>query len=414
LAQTITFPALATRFFDGAGTPVLAAASSGLPVSYTTTTPKVCQILDLGGNRFSIQPLYPLTGADNVVCVLIANQSGNDKYAAAPAVSQTLTFIKQATKIVYKTSSPTVTEIGTFIYLGPQTTVGLVYGSTTPIAVTSLTPSVCTAGDYGIYDSEQGPRATVRAKANGTCSIKMDYPGNGSQLASTATWASTVSGLTAPGVGSNAPQTITFPAIPDRDYGFSWKLQATSTSKLPVKYTSLTPTVCQIIEMLADGPSVQSSYPLVNADSSVCTIQASQVGDDRYAAAVIVQQSFKYKRASMVITPYATASSLRNSALTPVTSKIYSAKSTYYFASSLLFTSGANSGLLSIGNPMRAASSTPAVCSVASVVSLDNTGGIFQLATVSTLTSGTCNVVWTFDGSSDRAATSTNMSFIVK
>jgi hypothetical protein len=166
--------------------------------------------------------------------------------------------------------------------------------------------------------------------------------------------------------------------------------------------------------MLADGPSVQSSYPLVNADSSVCTIQASQAGDDRYAAAATVQQSFKYKRASMVITPYATASSLRNSALTPVTSKIYSAKSTYYFASSLLFTSGANFGLLSIGNPMRAASSTPAVCSVASVVPLDNTGGIFQLATVSTLTSGTCNVVWTFDGSSDRAATSANMSFIVK
>jgi hypothetical protein len=370
--------------------------------------------LDLGAGKFTIQPVYPLTGADNVVCVLTANQAGNDKYAAAPAVSQTLTFIKQATKVVYKTSSPTVTEIGTFIYLAPQTIVGLVYGSMTPIAVTSLTPSVCTAGDYGIYNSDQGPRATARARSNGTCSIKMDYPGNASQLASTATWTSTISGLTAPGAGANAPQTITFPAIPDRDYGYSWKLQATSTSKLPVKYTSLTPTICQIIEMLADGPSVQSSYPLVNADTSICIVQATQAGDDRYAAAAPLQQSFKYRRAAMVITPYAVASSARNAARTPVASKTYSAKSTYYFASSLLFVSGANSGLLSIGNPMRATSSTPAVCTVASVVPLDNTGGIFQLATVNTLTSGTCNVVWNFDGSSDRAATSTTMSFAVK
>jgi hypothetical protein len=176
----------------------------------------------------------------------------------------------------------------------------------------------------------------------------------------------------------------------------------------------MTPAVCQIIEALADGASVQSSYPLINADSAVCTIQASQPGDDRYAAASVVQQSFKYKRASMVITPYAVASAALNSPRTAVASKTYVAKSTYYFASSLLFTSGANSGLLSIGNPMRAASTTPAVCTVASVVPLDNSGGIFQLATVNTLASGTCNVVWYFDGSSDRAATSTVMSFAVK
>jgi len=181
-----------------------------------------------------------------------------------------------------------------------------------------------------------------------------------------------------------------------------------------VKYRSLTPAVCQIIEMLADGPSVQSSYPLINADSAVCTVEASQAGDDRYAAAPVVQQSFKYKRAAMVITPYAAAYSSPNAPRSPVASKTYGAKSTYYFAASLLFVSGQNSGLLSIGNPMRAVSTTPAVCTVTSVVPQDNTGGIFQLATVNTLASGTCSVTWYFDGSSDRAATSTVMSFIVK
>jgi hypothetical protein len=118
--------------------------------------------------------------------------------------------------------------------------------------------------------------------------------------------------------------------------------------------------------------------------------------------------------APMKITPYAVASSVRNAARSALNSKTDLAKSTYYFASSLLFTSGANSGLLSIGNPMRAASTTPAVCTVASVVPQDNTGGIFQLATVNTLTSGTCNVVWNFDGTTDRSATSTSMSFAIK
>jgi hypothetical protein len=307
-----------------------------------------------------------------------------------------------------------VTDVGTYIYASPTTTEGRIGGSSVLSQATSLTPSVCTVDNFFQYDTVNPPRATARAKANGICSIKIDYPGSGDQLPSTATWTSTISGLSAPGVGANAPQTITFPAIPDRDFGFSWKLQATSTSKLPVKYTSMTPAVCQIIEALADGASVQSSYPLINADSAVCTIQASQPGDDRYAAASVVQQSFKYKRASMVITPYAVASAALNSPRTAVASKTYVAKSTYYFASSLLFTSGANSGLLSIGNPMRAASTTPAVCTVASVVPLDNSGGIFQLATVNTLASGTCTVVWNFDGTSDRAATSTNMSFTVK
>jgi hypothetical protein len=118
--------------------------------------------------------------------------------------------------------------------------------------------------------------------------------------------------------------------------------------------------------------------------------------------------------AAMTITPYAVASAVRNASRTYISSKTYLAKNTYYFASSLLYANGQNSGLRSIGNPMRATSSTPAVCSVAAVVPQDNTGGIFQLATVNTLASGTCTVVWNFDGTSDRAATSTNMSFTVK
>jgi hypothetical protein len=118
--------------------------------------------------------------------------------------------------------------------------------------------------------------------------------------------------------------------------------------------------------------------------------------------------------AAMTITPYAVASSMRNSSRSAVTSKTYSVKSTYYFASSLLFANGQNSGLLSIGNPLTLTSATPAICTIASVVSQDNTGGIFSLAAINTLTPGSCNVVWQFAGASGRAATSKIMTFAVK
>jgi len=356
--------------------------------------------LDLGAGRFTIQPVYPLTGADNVVCVLTANQAGNDKYAAAPSVSQTLTFTKQATRVVYKTSSPTVTEVGTFIYLGPQTIVGLVYGSTTPIAVTSLTPSVCTAGDYGIYNSDQGPRATVRAKANGTCSVKMDYPGNASQLASTATWTSTISGLTAPGVGANAPQTITFPAVADRNYGYSAKLLGTSTSKLPVKYTSLTPLTCFIIEQLAAGPSVQSATS-TGLDKAVCTVEASQTGDDRFAAASPVQMSFNYLKAPMKLV-LASAPAVMAGA------------GPYIFVTNVLYVESAmNSGLASLGHMLSVTSATPAICRVDSNVLWDRTGGIVNKTQVTALDNGNCQLYFYFSGTTTRAATTLVWSKIV-
>ena len=107
-------------------------------------------------------------------------------------------------------------------------------------------------------------------------------------------------------------------------------------------------------------------------------------------------------------------SSVRNAARRAITSKTYTVKNTYYFASSLLYANGQNSGLLSIGNPLTLTSATPAICTVASVVSQDNTGGIFSLATINTLTAGSCNVVWQFAGASGRAATSKIMTFAVK
>jgi hypothetical protein len=118
--------------------------------------------------------------------------------------------------------------------------------------------------------------------------------------------------------------------------------------------------------------------------------------------------------AAMTITNYAVASSVRNATRRSVTSRSYAAKSSYFFVSSILFANGQNSGLLSLGHLLSAVSTTPSVCTVGSVATQDNTGGIFTLASVNTLTAGTCSITWSFAGTSTRAATSKVMSVTVK
>jgi hypothetical protein len=118
--------------------------------------------------------------------------------------------------------------------------------------------------------------------------------------------------------------------------------------------------------------------------------------------------------ATMTISNFAVPSSIRNARRTSVTSKSYVTKSTYFFTSSILQANGQNSGLSSLGHLLTAVSTTPSVCTVGSVVLQDNTGGIFTLASVNTLTAGTCSINWSFAGTATRAATSRTMNLTVR
>jgi hypothetical protein len=305
------------------------------------------------------------------------------------------------------------TAAGIFLYASSITTAGRTAGSTTMVSMRSLTPAVCTISDIGVFDTTNGPRGTVRAKDNGSCQIQIDYPGSADQFASTITWSSTVSGITGPPVGSNAPQSITFPAIPNREFGGGVYPKAVATSSLPVTYRSLTPTVCYIITQLAAGPAIQTVTPKPVGDNLTCTVEASQAGDDRYAAAPPVTQSFVWSKAAMYITPYWAPSKVRNVRLQPITATSYVSNSSYFFHSSLLFTSGQNSGLSSIGHIMSAVSTTPDICSVQAVEADDRTGGIFTRATVRMIKVGTCSITWGFAGTDTRSAATRVMSVVV-
>jgi hypothetical protein len=404
---------LADRYFNEGGTPLNATSSSGLAVVYTAKTANLCQVLNLGNGKFSVQPVYPLTGADTITCVITAAQPGDARFNAAISVDQSMLISKQPTQVNVRTSASVPTPAGIFLYASTITTAGRIAGSITMVSMASLTPAICTISDIGVFDTTNGPRGTVRAKANGTCQIKIDYPGNSDSFPSTTTWTATVTGITGPPVGSNAPQTITFPAIPNREFGGGVYPKAVASSSLPVTYRSLTPTVCYIITQLAAGPAIQTVTPKPTGDNLTCTVEASQAGDDRYVAAAPVTQSFVWSKAAMYITPYWAPSKVRNVRLQPLTATTYASNSTYFFTSSLLFTSGQNSGLLSIGHIMSALSTTPDICSVQVVEADDRTGGIFTRATVRMIKVGTCSITWGFAGTDTRSAATRVMSVVV-
>jgi hypothetical protein len=201
--------------------------------------------------------------------------------------------------------------------------------------------------------------------------------------------------------------------IPDREFGAGVYPKAVSTSSLPVTYKSLTPSVCFIITGLTNGPAIQTVTPKPAGDNLTCTVEASQAGNDRFLAAAPITRSFVWNKAAMYITNYWAPTTVRNVTLRSLSSTSYWSNANYHFTSSLLFTSGQNSGLLSIGHLLSAVSTTPSICTVQSVVSDDRTGGIFTRATVRMLAKGTCSITWGFAGTDTRLAATKVMSLFV-
>jgi chitinase len=78
--QTIDFPALPDAALTDSPVTASATASSGLPVTYSTTTPSVCDNTDA-----SITLLAPGT------CIVQADQPGDDNFNPAPAVQRQFT-----------------------------------------------------------------------------------------------------------------------------------------------------------------------------------------------------------------------------------------------------------------------------------------------------------------------------------
>jgi hypothetical protein len=242
--QTITFPAIPTQTY-GTPVPLSATASSGLAVTFVSTTATICAV--------SGTTATPLSSG---TCTIKATQAGNVDYAAAPAVSRSFAVNHEAQTIAFP-AIPATTLITGSITLTATASSGL------PVSYTSTTPAICTVS---------GSKVTLVALGN--CGIVATQPGNSDYYPATP-------------VGCNfhitlATQTITFPAIPATTLVTgSVTLTATASSTLPVSYTSVTLSVCTV---------TGSKVTLVALGN--CGIVATQPGNGEYYAAPAVGRNF--------------------------------------------------------------------------------------------------------------------------
>jgi hypothetical protein len=241
--QTITFPAIANHTFGDAAITLDAAASSGLPATFSVVS---------GPATLTSSNLLTLNGAGTVT--VQASQPGNSSYNPAPStnVSFTVALANQAiTFDPIPTKSPTDAPFA----LTATTSSGL------PIYFSVL------SGPAGINSSNY-----VTLLGAGTVSILAWQPGNSNYNAAAAVQQSfTVSQI---------PQTIAFGALSQqRSVDAPFPIYASASSGLPVSFSVLS------------GPAQLSGNVLTLTGAGTVTVRASQAGNSVFAPAANVDQS---------------------------------------------------------------------------------------------------------------------------
>jgi hypothetical protein len=280
-----------------------ATASSGLPVSFASTTSSICTV---SGATAS------LIAAGS--CGIEASAPGNAVYLPASATeSFPVSFAKQS--ITFPAISSQIA--GASVTLSASSSSGLA------VNYTSATTSVCTVS-----------AAIASLLASGTCTLHASQSGNGEYAPANSVTRSF-------GVGHES-QTIAFAAVtPGQVASTTLRLSATASSGLTVSFTSASPAVCTVsgatASLLASGN---------------CDINASQAGNQTYSGAPTVTQRFFVSHVAQTIAFAAVAPG--QVALTTVSlSAVASSGLSVSFASAspaVCTISGSTASLIAAGN----------------------------------------------------------------
>ena len=271
--QTITFtpPDGATM---GQRVTLSAAASSGLPVSFSTSTPDVCTV-----SGSAVTPVLAGT------CAITASQGGGGKYLAAPDVPQSFPVHpgggRQGGRLAQSITfgQPPTAAVGQTVPLSASASSGL------EVSFRSDTPSVCTVSGAAVTTATVGACAVTASQAGDD----RFRPARDRQRAFTVharqTQGSGGGGNTAGGNhthGHRTSQAIIFGQPGAAAVGQVVPLSASTTSGLAVSFSSDTPSVCTVA-----GTTVTTTA------AGTCAVTASQAGDRHYLAAREIAQSFQ-------------------------------------------------------------------------------------------------------------------------
>jgi hypothetical protein len=199
-AQTISFANIANREY-GPAAALNATATSGLPVTYTTTTPQNCSILSLGNGAYSVQSA-PGVGGNSVLCSVVASQAGDTRYASATPVTRSFYWNKAAMAVSITNGVTTRTGVGPFQLIASVRYVTTALNSNLaslgePLTVTSLTPAICTVSAPSLLETSTGifNQATVTGVKSGVCSTVWAYTGSDTRAAASVQHTFTLTGI---------------------------------------------------------------------------------------------------------------------------------------------------------------------------------------------------------------------------
>jgi len=250
--QSITFNNPGAQNFGT--TPTLSAtASSGLPVTFSTSTSGICDVTPEGLVTFKAAGTATIN----------AEQPGNNEYDAAPLVTQSFTV----NAIV-----PGAPTIGTATAGDEQATVAFTAPSST--GGTAITGYTVTSSPEGITGTGAASPITVTGLTNGVA-----YTFTVTATNSAGTGAASAASIS---VTPKAEQTITFANPGTQNFGTTPTLTAISSSGLPVSFSSTT-----------DVASITTGGLLTFHKTGTATIVAHQVGDGSYLPAPTVSRSFE-------------------------------------------------------------------------------------------------------------------------
>jgi hypothetical protein len=252
--QTITFGALTNKTYGDAQFLLSATATSGLNVSYQSNNTAVATV---SNNIITIVG----AGTANIT----ASQSGNNNYAAASNVVQTITVSKANQSIVFG-AIPNKTYSDSFFVLPEKASSGL------KISYQSDNTAVVTiSGD------------TAKIVGVGAANITASQSGNNNYVAAS----NVVQALTV----SKANQSIAFGAIPNKTYSdYFFVLPEKATSGLKISYKSDNTSVATI-----------SGDTVTIVGVGTANITASQAGNTNYTAAADIVQTLTVSKANQSI-----------------------------------------------------------------------------------------------------------------
>jgi Fibronectin type III domain len=276
------------------GMPVgVAATPPGPPTGLTAVAAGTTQValswtapVATGGSPLTLYRIYEGTSSPptsqiqvvkaSVTTATVTGPASGTVYYFAVSAENSTGLVSMSSNVVPFPESQTITfgSIPSMLTVGAQSIVSATASSTLQVSFQSGTPAVCRV-----------PPSTgtgeVTAVAAGTCTITASQAGNYS-------WQPTTLSQSFQVIAAGRAQTISFPNPGGHQVGVRFALSASASSRLPVSFTSDTPSVCRV-------PPSTGTGEVTAVAAGTCTITASQAGGSGWLAATPVSQSFQVK-----------------------------------------------------------------------------------------------------------------------